>query len=182
MMADTRQPAPFEPISADGDGPELVWLASTGTRFFRTPIGMLRVTIDGRCSCLRVVLRRVFPLRHPWRCISVADEGGAELGLIERLDDWDPATRALIAEELEVFYGTPRITGIREIKAEFGFFFWDTVTDRGPRQFYVKGRTENVRSAGADRLLVTDVENCRYEIPAVSALSRSSRQCLELVL
>lgn len=181
-MTDTQQPAPFEPIPADGDSPELVWLTGTGTRFFRTPSGMLRVTIDGRCSCLRVVLRRVFPLRHPWRYISVADEGGAELGLIDRVDELDPATRALIAEELEVFYGTPRITGIHQIKAEFGFYRWDTVTDRGPRQFYVKGRTENVRVEGSDRLLVTDVENCRYEIAALSALPRASRACLELVL
>lgn len=181
-MNDTRQPAPMERILADGDSPELVLLENSNTHFFRTAAGTLRVTLDGRCSCLRVVLRRVFPLRHPWRYISVADEGGAELGLIANVDEWDPAARALVAEELEVFYGTPRITGIREIKAEFGFYLWDTATDRGPRRFYVKGRTENVRLAGSDRLLVTDVENCRYEIAAISALPRASRACLEKVL
>ena len=181
-MSETAHPLVYEEIATDGENPELVLLAPGETHFFHTASGMLRVTIDGRCSCLHVILRRVFPLRHPRSYISVADDGGTELGVIERLDDWGGATRALVAEELEVFYGMPRITEVRQIKSEFGFFFWDTVTDRGPRRFYVKGRTENVRSAGADRLLVTDVENCRYEIPAASALSRSSRQCLEWVL
>lgn len=150
-------------------------------QFHRHATGMLGVRIDDQTTCDRVVLRRLFPIRLPTRYISVADEEGKELGLIADLDAFEAPVRQMLEDELDYFYCVPRITRVHQIKPEYGFYFWQTTTDRGERSFYVQGRSENVKPQADNRLFVTDIEKCRYEVPNTETLTADCRRRLAQV-
>ncbi len=156
------------------------FLSASECDFRESESGHLRLTVQKEFSCLDVVFRRLFPLKDPGHFVSVGD-GGKEVGIIRDLTEFDRDTQALIRLELDFYYAVPEITDIKKIKGEYDYFHWDTVTDRGPRSFYVKGRTEGLKIKGS-HLQVTDIENCRYELPDVGALSESSRRILEAVM
>ena len=159
---------------------ELRLLTPETCRFSRTSGGPVRAEIADTQCCLQAELRRLFPIHRPDDFIAVGD-GKDEVGIIEDLAGFDAETRRLIREELDFFYAVPEITEILLLKDEYGYYHWRTRTDRGPREFYVKGRTENVRFSGAAQLLITDVHNSRYRIRDVAALPRASRYLLEQV-
>ncbi len=159
---------------------ELRILTSETCRFFRSPGGTLQAEITDVCCCRQVVLRRLFPLRRPEHFISVAD-GKDEVGIIEDLAGFDAETRRLIREELDFFYAVPEILEIQRLTEEFGYYRWETRTDRGLRLFYVKGLTENVRFSNPARMYITDIHNSRYQIPDITRLPRASRYQLDQV-
>ena len=141
---------------------------------------------------LTVAIRRMFPVTHPHKFLSVHDEEN-EIGIIEDLSRFPADQQKLIEAEIQHQYFVPRIREIRQIKDEYGYYLWDTVTDRGPRTFYVKGRTDNIHRKGGgrttgihvhdnSRMFVTDIENCKYEIADQDQLSRSSRRELYKML
>ena len=159
---------------------DLNFLTPETCRFFRTPNGILRAEIADKQCCRQVVLRRLFPVRNPDHFISVGD-GKDEAGVIENLSAFDADTRRLIGEELDLFYAVPEILEIEELEDEYGYYHWKTKTDRGPREFYVKGRTENVQFPGPGRIFITDVYTCRYHIPDIRRLPRQSRYLIDQV-
>jgi hypothetical protein len=175
-----------EPHRGDGsallDSSEVTLLDPQACRFLCTLPGRLSLTIAGDRSYPRVKLRRLFPVRHPRLFIAVSDAGGSEIGIIRNLEELDSASCRLAEKELDIFYAIPEIREIRSIEAEYGFFCWKTVTNRGPRTFWVKGRTENITSPAPGRLFVTDIEECRYDIPDIDALPRLSRRILDQVI
>ena len=160
---------------------ELRMLTPENCRFSRSETGALRTLIDDDFCCLQVVLRRLFPLRKPNEYVSVAD-GEHEIGIIEDLRAFDAETRQWLEAELDVYYAVPTITAIHGLKVEYGYYHWRTSTDRGDRDFYVKGRTDNVKAAGVSQLFVTDIHNCRYRINDVAALPGAGRALLDLML
>lgn len=155
-------------------------LAPDGCRFSRGPGGTLRAEIDGLLSCRQAVLRRLFPIRDPDRFISVSD-GKEEVGIIADLGAFDAETRRIVREELDLFYAVPEIVEIEELKEEYGYYHWKTRTDRGPREFYVKGRTESVRFSPPAQLLIVDIHKSRYRIADAGLLPRASRRLLDQV-
>ncbi|MFO7871785.1 MAG: DUF1854 domain-containing protein [Kiritimatiellia bacterium] len=159
----------------------------------RGKAGYLQVQIENGPGCPQAVFRRLFPIRMPSSYISVGDKNGKELGIIEDLSDFDTRTRRMIEKELDFFYAVPVIIDILDIREEYGYYYWQTVTDRGRRDFYVKGRADNVRSRRRRRsgnikvhsegsVFITDINNCRYRIPDVSALNPAGRALLDRVL
>lgn len=157
--------------------------------------GTLILHMDGEKD--RVVgIRRMFPMTHPKKFLSVHEEED-ETGTIADLGEFSREQQRLLEEEIKHQYFVPRITEIKEIKDELGYFVWDVVTDHGPRKFYVKGRTDSIRShrrsrsggvsAGIHahsrfRMFITDIEDCKYEIPDYRELSKASRLQLEKVI
>jgi len=71
---------------------------------------------------------------------------------------------------------------IQDIKEEFGIVTWDVQTDRGPRRYIVRGLRDNVHEQSDFRLMVTDVDGNRFEIPDYTVLDARSRAKLELIL
>lgn len=149
-------------------------------RLMPTPEGTLRVEVLDILCCRQAVFRRLFPIHRPDQFISVSD-GKEEIGIIEDLSAFDPDVCRLIRAELDFFYAVPEITEIELLNDEYGYYHWKTMTDRGPREFYVKGRSENVRVSPPNRVFITDIHNCRYQITDLSRLSRNSRYLLESV-
>jgi hypothetical protein len=160
----------------------VVVLLSDTCTFERREHGVLVMRGPDKAPARRVVVRRMFPVSHPSELISVLDGEETEVGVIEDLAAFPHAVRKLIEDELDQHYFVPVITEVRSIKLEFGFFRWNTVTTAGEREFYVKGRTENIRRQGGNRLIITAVDNCRYEIPDFTRLSKPSLRVLDRVL
>lgn len=159
---------------------ELRLLTPEDCRFFRSDDGVLQVEIADSLCCRQAVLRRLFPLRYPHRYISVSD-GKTEVGIIDDLSMFDSPTRRMIHSELDFFYAVPEILEIEQLKEEFGYYHWKTRTDRGSREFYVKGRTENVRLTSPAGMLLTDIHAGRYQIPDTTRLPAASRDRLNRV-
>jgi hypothetical protein len=105
-----------------------------------------------------------------------------EVALLGSLDDLDPASRRVAAEELEIRYLLPRVTRVRRTSAHFGNRYWEVETDRGPRRFLMKDPNKNAVWVTPDHLVVRDTLGNRYEIPSVSALDDASRAHMDRVL
>ena len=55
-------------------------------------------------------------------------------------------------------------------------------TDRGVREVTLRDVRDNVIYLDSNRLLITDAENNRYDVPDITALDRQSRVYLARIL
>ncbi len=141
----------------------------------------LRSEIDGKPAetPLRVVC--CFPWSHPRELISLRDDKGKELLLVERLDELEPAPRKLLEEELARSFFIPRITEIFEVHRQAELFLWRVDTTAGPRNFLTT-RDEPPRNLTDGRVLIKDVSNDLYLIEDPKALSQKSWKLLWMYL
>lgn len=155
---------------------EIRYLRPAECRFERGRGGFLSLELDTGEKYERVNLHRAFPLSDCDSYISVRDSESKEIGIIESLREFDEATRRLITEELDRRYFAPVITSIRSIEEEFGYSYWDVMTNAGPRRFTVRRGHGSLLQIGDARVLVVDVDGNRYEIEDYTKLqSRHSR-------
>ena len=150
-------------------------------RFSRAPEGTVRLEILGQRCYLSVEIARSFPIDERSHYLSVRnalDEERREIGFIANAAELDPASRLVVEEELYRRYFVPQIRRISYLKEEFGVLNFSVDTDRGPREFSVRHPHENLREVGDRRLLVIDIDGCRYEIPDLEKLDRKSATLL----
>ena len=160
--------------------PEHVDVATV--RLFREPPWVLRLTLEGDRSYLRVKVVRAAPLSYPDRYICLLDSRDEEICMLDRLDQVEPAMQAILREELERRYLTSRIDQVKSLRNEFGTSYWEVDTNRGPREFVVQNASENAQWLGDHRLLLIDVDGNRFEVPDLSALDKRSLALIEQVL
>lgn len=126
--------------------------------------------------------RLLFPLSCATGYISVLN-GEEEVGILEDLDAVPAALRELILEELKRSYFLPRIEAVRSLtRKRRGIYQWTVQTDRGDQTFDIELRANPVKLLSDNRILITDVTGCRYEIMSLATLPRASRRLLELML
>jgi hypothetical protein len=146
------------------------------------PGGILRLTMGGDRSYLRVRVVQAAPLAEPNRYFSFLDEKGNEIGMIGELAELEPESRRLARAALDRFYLVAEIRQIRSVYVEMGVSYWEVETDRGPRAFTLKDLQENVRDLGPDRLVIVDAHGNRYQIVDARQLDPASRRALDAVL
>jgi hypothetical protein len=153
--------------------------------FSRGPGDVLELRIKGENSDSevwpRVWVFRSYPLSYKNEFLSVRDASCRdlpEIGLISNLREFPAETQELITSELERRYFMPLITEVVSIKEARDRLEWDVVTTKGRRQFTVRNAFDNIRSLGDERLLITDIYNCRYEMRGRNALSDRLRDIL----
>jgi hypothetical protein len=167
-----------QPAATAAEAADLRYLDPRKLCFFRHGAA-LRLTLDDDCSYLRVTVARAFPLSHPHQYLSVRyDEGKKEIGLLTDLDGLDPESRRLVEEELERRYLVPVVRRVIAVRERFGTLDWDVETDRGRRKFTTRNTRENVVHPTPGRLLITDVDENRYDIRDLAALDPASQSCL----
>lgn len=152
--------------------------------FARTPGGFVSLTI-GEEHYDRVRVVRSFPFSEPDRYISirVADEKAKEIGMIVDLEkDVEPETRAMLLEQMNIRYFTPVIQKILQIKDEYGHAYFDVITDQGPCKFVIYMNSSSVINLTDTRLLITDLDGNRFEIPDYTKLSAVELKKLDLFL
>ncbi|MBQ7955628.1 MAG: DUF1854 domain-containing protein [Lachnospiraceae bacterium] len=132
----------------------------------------------------RVNVVRMFPFSDSQKFISIrnAEEKQEEIGIIEDLDTMSPKKKEMLLEQLSLRYFTPVILKVRNIKDEYGYSYWDVVTDRGECKFTVKMGGKSISHLSEERVLIMDIDENRFEIPDVSKMTPAERKKLDLFL
>jgi hypothetical protein len=139
----------------------------------RDPQGRIVLTNDGQEITVSRIIKS-FPLTKSGSFISLWN-GGNEIGIIHHLQDLDKTSQSTIREELEKAYFMPKIKKILRIKELYGGMTWFSVeTDRGYREFEIQSKT-SMRHIGLTRVIFTDVDGNKYEIPDITHLDARSK-------
>lgn len=149
---------------------------------FREPPWVLRLTIEGDRSYLKVRVVCAAPLSQPDRYICFLDEKNEVICTVDDPIDLDEVSQRLIKEELEQRYMTAIIKRVDSLKSEFGVSYWEVQTNRGNREFVVRNVSENAQWITDRRLLLLDVDGNRFEISNLEVLDKKSRGLIEMVL
>jgi len=146
--------------------------------------GRLRLIVkDDRCY-LDVKVVRTFPHSEPERYFGLlnAAAGDAVIGIVVESAHMDPQSAREAAGALHGHYFIPTITRILSLKEEFGAFYFDVETDRGPRHFVARGIRDAIEDLGEGELLLPDVDGNRYRVANWRLLDARSRRLLERVI
>ncbi len=108
--------------------------------------------------------------------------GTHEVALIVNLPALSPEAKKTLEDHRVHHDLTCRILKVNSLHHQFGAAFWDVETDKGARQFVIRGTTEHVRWLSDDRMLITDVQGNRFEIPSLEGLDRRSQYQIHLIL
>ena len=142
----------------------------------------VRLTLEGDRSWREVLVARAFPFSDPDRYIGLRDGDDKDIGILTTLHGLDGDSRQIIEEELERRYFTPKVERVLSVTEEFGVVTWDVETDRGRRRFLVRNLRDNSFPLGANRLMMTDTDGNRYEIPDVRTVGAKAYTVLLKVL
>lgn len=159
------------------------YLKEDNTTFERVGNGFLSLRM-GEKTYPRVNVVRMFPFTDSEKFISIrnAEEPFEEIGIIEDLGKVKEEVKELLLEQLSLRYFTPIIKRVRGIKDEYGYSYWDVVTDRGECKFTVKMGGKSITHLTENRVLIMDIDENRYEIPDVSQMTAAERKKLDLFL
>lgn len=130
----------------------------------------------------RVFLHRMFPFEELWAHISVLTADNEEVGMIENIEAFSEDAVALLKEELNRKYLMPSITAIHSLKDRFGFSTWKVESSIGPLEFTLRDTYRSLLKVGEGRMIITDSDGNRYEIPDVMQLDKKSYKKIELYL
>jgi len=139
------------------------FLNAAETSLRRDESGHITLAGDGRRRRVGSIVS-AFPLTHPKRLVSVRDDDGQEIGILDDTDALDPASKRVVQEELDRSYFMPRIGDILKIDETLNVVEWEVHTNKGPRVFQVRNVNQNVRRIGQRRFVIKDVDGNRYEI------------------
>jgi hypothetical protein len=148
-------------------------------RLRQGPFGRLEVEIgfEERYSAVRAL--RAFPLNHPTQFISLQQDEGEEIGLIEDLAELDAESRAAVEAELDFYYLKAEVRQIHKVESRNGIITFDMDTSLGRRRTHVRDR-QNIRVLPSGRVVLTDIHGGKYEVPSLDSLDPRSRHRLEV--
>lgn len=162
---------------------EMRFLTKDNAKFSRTDGGFVALKF-GEKEYARVGVYLTFPLTMPEEYISIreADEKAKEIGIIEKLSELDKEQQDMIREQIKLRYFMPTITKVLDIKDEYGYAYWNVTTTFGACRFTTRMSGDAVILLGESRLMVTDIDGNRYEIPDFYQLSVTERKKLDLFI
>lgn len=150
---------------------------------FRAPYGSVRMAIEGHDRCyLKVIIAMAYPLSEPNRYIGFMDAQGEDIGTIRDISDLDPDEQEIVREELNRRYFLPKIEQILQLNHEYEFTYIKALTDRGIRDFSIRGHRESCPEISPGRFLLEDIDGNRFEIPDIQKLDRRSRSLLSQII
>lgn len=161
----------------------LRFLTKDNAIFKRTEGGFISLEFDGK-KWDRVQVIRLFPFTEPDQYISIrtVEERSKEIGVIEDMKRMPKETRKMLQEQLNLHYFTPIIQKVLNIKDEYGYAYFHVMTDRGECRFTINMGGNAVVRLTDTRLLITDLDENRFEIPDVLQLSQKEQRKLDLFL
>lgn len=132
----------------------------------------------------RVGVYRTFPMSDPDIFISIRepDEKAREIGVVKDLKEIDKETAELLREQLNLRYFVPQIERVIDIKSEYGYAYFDVVTDFGKCRFAIHMSGGGVVHLTDTRIMITDIDGNRFEIKDVSKLTPSELKKIDLFL
>lgn len=162
---------------------EMRFLTKDNATFSRTEGGFLSLKTNDK-EYARVGVYLTFPLTNPEEFISIreSDEKAKEIGLIEKLTALPTNQQEMIREQIRLRYFMPVITKILDVKDEYGYAYWHVMTTFGACRFTTQMSGNAVVSLSDSRLMVTDIDGNRYEIPDFYQLGVMERKKLDLFI
>lgn len=162
---------------------QLRYLDQSNAVFARTEGGFVSLECDGK-KYDRIGVYRTFPVTDPEHYISIreADEKAKEIGMIENLETLPADTAEMLREQLRLRYFTPRIEKIMDIKDEYGYAYFHVLTNFGACRFTIHMGGDSVVSLTESRIMLTDLDGNRFEIPDIYKLSVGERKKLDLFI
>lgn len=162
---------------------EMRFLTKDNAVFHRTEGGFVALEFGDR-KYDRVGIYLTFPLTEPEEYISVreADEKAKEIGIIEKLSQLEKDQQDMIREQIRLRYFMPVITKVLDIRDEYGYAYWNVTTNFGACRFTTRMSGDAVLLLGDARMMVTDIDGNRYEIPDFYRLSVTERKKLDLFI
>ncbi len=124
-------------------------------------------------------ISRAFPFTNPSYFIGFYDGEGKELGIVENMDKLDKNSRKILERYFEKAYFVPIIKKVTYIDDRHGVSTWYVETDKGKRDFDVRGKRESVRTISRMRIIVEDIDGNKYDIPDYSKLDEGSFNFIE---
>ena len=160
---------------------DLVFLEPQALHFRRegTRVQMRKEGEEGEEEWGEVTLVRLFPLTDPNTWLSFLDKEGREVGVLLDLAGLSAEDHALVQDELRRRYLVPEVSRILSRRPRFDLMEWAVETDRGPTTFLTRNLREQQQPPGSDRIIITDIEGNRYDIPNLEALDPVSRRRLD---
>lgn len=135
--------------------------------------------------------KRALPLSHPAEWIVLYSVEGEELGIVRRLSELDPASRAALGAALESAYRITTITRVLEVEREplSGQIAWRVEIESGETDeensasgqevtFRLAGG-EDVQTARYPHIYFTDLQGNRFQIVNCEAMDLASRRASE---
>ncbi|MBL9137912.1 MAG: DUF1854 domain-containing protein [Verrucomicrobiales bacterium] len=169
-------PSPDAPLSLV-EASRIVLLDPAKVRFSQHGAS-LRLTLEGDCCHRQVTVLRAFPWSSPERYLSLMDGADKEIGVLVDPDSLPPEDGELLRDALRRRYFVPRVTRILAARERFGTVDWEFETDRGIRRLTTRNLGESVHRPNPGRILLTDVDGNRYDIPDLEGLDGRSQQLL----
>lgn len=162
---------------------EMRMLDGENAVFSRTPGGFIALKTKDK-EYERVGVYLTFPLTNPEEFVSIreADEKAREIGMVEKLSLLPADQQEMLREQIKLRYFMPAITKVLDVKDEYGYAYWNVVTTFGACRFTTQMSGDAVVHLSDSRLLVTDIDGNRYEIPDFYRLSVMERKKLDLFI
>lgn len=162
---------------------EMRFLTKENAVFDRTEGGFISLK-TGEKEYPRVGVYLTFPLTNPEEFISIreADEKAKEIGMVEKLGALPKDQQEMLREQIKLRYFMPVITKVLDIKDEYGYAYWNVTTTFGSCRFTTQMSGDAVIHLSDSRLLVTDIDGNRYEIPDFYQLGVMERKKLDLFI
>ena len=129
-----------------------------------------------------VKIRQAFPLSQESRYITFFDQEDEYLGIVADPASCDEASFRIIRDEIEWRYFRPRITRIVEMEGRGGTSIFSVETDRGEVKIPMRDLREGMLELSPGRILITDENGNRYEIPDLDRLDRRSRRLVRRLI
>ena len=148
---------------------ELRYLTKDNAVFKRTKGGFVSLEYAGQVYD-RVYVYRTFPVTLPEEYISIreATEKAREIGMVEKLSELPKDQADMLREQLNLRYFTPEIIKVRDIKHEYGYGYFNVVTTYGACRFTIRMGGDSVVSLSDKRVMITDLDGNRFEIPDIN--------------
>ncbi len=162
---------------------ELRYLTKDNAVFKRTKGGFVSLEYAGK-TYDRISVYRTFPVTQPEEYISIreANEKAREIGMVESLDKLSKEQADMLREQLRLRYFTPEITKIIDIKDEYGYGYFNVLTTYGACRFTIHMGGDSVVSLSEKRVMITDLDGNRFEIPDINKLTAVERKKLDLFI
>ena len=141
-------------------------------------LGALHVTIVREGIYGGVYAAYAFPVAYPDGYISIIQSTGerdVEIGIIRDLSEFPEEDAALVREALARRYFVHTITKLNDIAWKYGLILFDVETDKGHAEFFMRWRQDCAVNYGRQGKVIIDLENNRYRIPDLEALSAAER-------
>ena len=152
-------------------------------KFERTEGGFVSLDYNG-VHYDRIKVVRLFPFSDANKYISIRDHGNGdkEIGIIEDLEAMPSEVQEILNEQLNLSYFTPVIEKIYIIKDEYGYAYFHVKTDKGECKFSMNMGSNAVTKLSDTRLIISDVDENRFEIKDTDALTQKEKRMLDLFL